>query len=66
MKDDVGGARRALSRRLPRGAEVGNTQIRLDLSNLSAAWEDHLLEACQRLADFRTEMTRQVLEAASG
>ena len=66
MKDDVGGARRALSRRLPRGAEVGNTQIHLDLSNLNTAWEDHLLEACERLADFRTEMTRQVLEAVSG
>ena len=66
MKHDVGGARRALSRRLPRGAEVGNTQIRLDLSNLNTAWEDHLLEVCEKLADFRTEMSRQVLEAASG
>ena len=66
MKHDVGGARRALSRRLPRGAEVGNTQIRLDLSNLNTAWEDHLLDVCERLAEFRTEMTRQVLEAASG
>ena len=66
MKHDVGGARRALSRRLPRSAEVGNTQIRLDLSKLNTAWEDHLLEVCERLAEFRTEMTRQVLEAASG
>ena len=66
MKHDVGGARRALNRRLPRSAEVGNTQIRLDLSNLNSAWEDHLLEVCEKLADFRTEMSRQVLEAASG
>ena len=66
MKDDVGGARRALNRRLPRDADVGNTQIRLDLSKLNTAWEDHLLEVCERLADFRTEMTRQVLEAVSG
>ena len=66
MKHDVGGARRALSRRLPRSAEVGNTQIRLDLGKLDSAWEDYLLDICERLAEFRTEMTRQVLEAASG
>ena len=66
MKHDVGGARRALSRRLPRSAEVGNSQIRLDLSKLNTAWEDYLLDVCERLAEFRTEMTRQVLEAASG
>ena len=66
MKHDVGGARRALSRRLPRNVEVGNSQIRLDLSKLNTAWEDYLLDICERLAEFRTEMTRQVLEAASG
>ncbi len=66
MKHDVGGARRALSRRLPRGAEVGNTQIRLDVSKLDTPWEEYLLDVCERLAEFRTEMTRQVLEAASG
>ena len=66
MKHDVGGARRALTRRLPTGAEVGNSQIRLDLSKLDSTWEEYLLDVCERLAEFRTEMTRQVLEAVSG
>ena len=66
MKHDVGGARRALSRRLPRGAEVGNTQIRLDVSKFDTPWEEYLLDVCERLAEFRIEMTRQVLEAVSG
>ena len=66
MKDDVGGARRALNRRLPKGTDVGNAQIRLDLSKLNSPWEDYLLDVCQKLAEFRSEMTRQALHAASG
>ncbi len=66
MKHDVSGARRALSRKLPRGVEVGNTQIRLDLSRLNTPWEEYLLDVCERLAEFRTEMSRQILDAASG
>ena len=66
MKDHVGGARRALGRRLPKDVEVGNSQIRVELANLETAWEDRLLETVERLAEFREEMTRQILDAASG
>ena len=66
MKDHVGGARRALGRRLPKDVEVGNSQIRVELGNLETAWEDRLLETVERLAEFREEMTRQILDAASG
>ncbi len=66
MKHDVGSARRALSRRLPTSADVGNSQIRLNTSRLDTPWEEYLLNVCERLAEFRTEMTRQVLAAASG
>lgn len=65
MKHEVGGARNVLRRRLPRAAEVGNTQIRLHLGNLPNAWEDALLELVTELAAFNRDMTRQMLSAAA-
>ena len=66
MANDVGGARRALQRRLPSAAEVGNTQIRLDLSQLHGGWEEPLTETVERLAEFRGEMAKRATEAAAG
>ena len=65
MKHEVGGARNALRRRLPRAAEVGNNQIRLHLDNVKKAWEDELLELVTELAAFNRDMTRQMLSAAA-
>ena len=66
MATEVGGARRALGRRLPKAAEVGNTQIRLDLSKTPSGWEEPLAETVERLADFRNETLRRATEAAAG
>ena len=60
---ESGGARRALQRRLPKAAEAGNTQIRLDLSKLETGWEEPLMETAERLAEFRGEMSRRAAEA---
>ena len=53
LRDDVGGARRALQRALGRGVEIGNTQIRFELDGLSDGWEQPLVDTVQKLADFR-------------
>ena len=65
MKHEVGGARNALRRRLPIAAEVGNTQIRLDLGMLNGAWEEPLMELVNELAEFNQEMMRQILSPAA-
>ncbi len=66
MKYDVGGARLALRRLLPRSAEIGNTQIRIELggNDTRAGWEETLMEVVERLADFSREMSRQMLAQA--
>ncbi len=64
MKYDVGSARTALQRRLPAAAEVGNTQIRLDLSRLQAGWEEPLLDVVQRLAEFSEFVSSQMSQSA--
>ena len=65
MKHDVGGARNALRRRLSSAAEIGNTQIRLDLGMLSESWEEPLMELVNELAEFNQEMMRQILSPAA-
>lgn len=52
----IGGARQALRRRLGRGAEIGNTQIRLPLDALGDEWESALERTLERLADFTQRM----------
>ncbi len=66
LRNPAGGARRALQRRLPKAAEVGNTQIRLDLSQLEGVWEEPLADTVERLAKFNREMARRAAEAAAG
>ena len=65
MRYDVGGARLALQRRLTSAAEIGNTQIRLDLGRLSGPWEERLMELVEQMAEFSEQMTSQILSAAS-
>ena len=60
LKDDVGGARRALQRTLGRGVEIGNTQIRLDLGRLDDGWEEPLAATVQKLAEFRERLSAEV------
>ena len=64
MKYDVGSARTALRRRLPAAAEVGNTQIRLDLSRLHSGWEEPLLDLVHRLAEFSEFVSSQMSQSA--
>ena len=65
MKHDVGGARNALRRRLSKAAEVGNTQVRLDLGMLNGGWEEPLMELVNELAEFNREIMRQILSPAA-
>ncbi len=66
LTDQVGGARRALQRRLDRAAEVGNEQIRLDLGQLEEGWEEPLVETVRKFAEFREQMATQLLGVAAG
>ena len=63
LKDEVGGARGALRRVLGRGADVGNTRIRLALDQLPEGWEEPLSDAIQKIANFRERIAAGV-EAA--
>ncbi len=65
MKHDVGGARNALQRRITMAAEVGNTQVRLDLGMLDGSWEEPLMELVNELAEFNQEIMRQILSPAA-
>ena len=65
MKHEVGGARNALRRRLTQAAEIGNTQIRLELGMLNGGWEEPLMELVNELAEFNQEMMRQILSPAA-
>ena len=56
VNGDIGGAKRALQRVLGGDVEIGNTQIRLPLDNLTEEWEKPLAELVQKLSDFMTQM----------
>ena len=64
LKDGVGGARRALQRRLSAAVEVGNTQIRLNLDLLDSGWEEPLMTLTEELLSFTQEMARRILDTA--
>ena len=66
LKDEVGGARRALQRALGDAVEVGNTQIRLLLDRAGDDWEDTLEEEVEKLAAFSERTSAQVHTAAVG
>ncbi len=56
MRDEIGGARRALERRLGAWAELGNTQIRLELDGLADGWQQPLVDTVGQVAQFREQM----------
>ena len=64
LRDEVGGARRALQRDLGDGVEVGNAQIRLEMSEFPDGWEGPLVDTIHKLTDFKDRMTAQVEAAA--
>ena len=65
LKDEVGGARRALQRDLGAGVVVGNAQIRLELDQLPDGWEERLVDTVERLADFRDRIGAEVRTATA-
>ena len=56
LHKEVGGAKSALQRVLPRGFDVGHYQIRLDLGELRGVWEGPLMEGVGKLAEFRKRL----------
>ncbi len=60
LREEVGGARRALQRALGGDIEVGNMQLRMRLDGVSAGWEQPVSDAVQRLAEFRERVTAQM------
>ncbi|MCI0439790.1 MAG: transcription-repair coupling factor [Chloroflexi bacterium] len=61
LKDEIGGARRALQRAMRAPVEIGNTQIRLLTENLRDGWEAPLMDTVTRLGEFREKTTAAVL-----
>ena len=53
LKDEVGGAGEALRKTLGEGFSVGNTQVRMGVSQHRSGWQAPLAEALDRLATFR-------------
>ena len=64
LHDEIGGARRALQRKLERGVEAGHSQVRLDLEALSEGWQGPLMRTVEALSDFRTRVV--ALAAVAG
>ena len=65
LRDEVGGARRALQKLFAPGVEVGNEQIRLDLETLGDTWQQTLVDTVDRLADFRDRLAGVAAAGAS-
>jgi transcription-repair coupling factor (superfamily II helicase) len=57
LTDEIGGARRALQRRLDPAAELGNTQIRLELDQLADGWQEPVMDTLLKFAEFRDQMS---------
>ncbi len=60
LRDSVGGARQALRRHLGDHVDIGNTQVRIDISQASNGWERSLLETVQQIGQFTEQMTAQL------
>ena len=60
LHDEIGGARGALQRHLPREFAVGHTQIRMDLGKLADGWESPLMEGVGKLVEFRERMEAEL------
>ncbi len=60
LHNNVGGAREAVRRHLGGDVEVGNTQIRIDLSDASDDWENALTATVEKLGQFTEQMVAQL------
>ncbi len=60
LSDGVGGARHALRRHLGDHVDIGNTQVRVDISGATNGWEGSLLETVHRLGQFTEQMVAQL------
>ena len=49
LQDEVGGAKTALQQKLTGNVFVGNTQIRLDISNERENWKESLMRTFQMI-----------------
>ena len=56
LRDSVGGARQALRRHLGDHVDIGNTQVRVDISHASNGWERSLLETVQQIGQFTEQI----------
>jgi transcription-repair coupling factor (superfamily II helicase) len=62
LHNKVGGARQALQRHLGDDVEVGNTQVRVDVSAIPNDWERPLLDIVEKLRGFTEQMVAQLAE----
>ncbi len=60
LRDSVGGARQALRRHLGDHVDIGNTQVRVDISQASNGWERSLLETVQQIGQFTEQISAQL------
>ena len=65
LSDEIGGARRALQRRLDPAVELGNTQIRLELDRVADGWQEPVMDTLHKFAEFREQMAEQLVGAAA-
>ena len=65
LEDEVGGARQALQRVFGKGAAVGNTQIRMDAGQFPDGWEQPLMDAMEKMVDFRERVEAGIQAAVA-
>ena len=58
--DSVGGARQALRRHLGDHVDVGNTLVRVDISDASNGWERSLIDTVEQIGQFTQQMVAQL------
>ena len=63
LRDEVGGARGALQKALGRGMQVGNTQIRMDVSKTKSGWQGPLASTLEKLVAFHERVVGMVAAA---
>ena len=60
LSDSVGGARQALRRHLGDHVDIGNTQVRVDISGASNGWERSLIDTVEQIGQFTQQMVAQL------
>jgi len=65
LEDEVGGARQAVQRLLGKWAVVGNSKIRMDAGQFPDGWEQPLMDAMEKMADFRERLETGIQAAVA-